>query len=860
MLNLWNKWRDTSREYLHKASRVLGETVGIAPTSMHEQHQAQQTIQVDVPVFSNLLPYETVDEEDFFINRQSVGFGLAFHPLSGADESLMKALAELQKNKLPEGCDCTFMLYKHPYLANDLARSFSPILKQGDIYADLAKLSLDYHNKAISKGYPNNRNIPAQLVDYQGYLFVSIARHANFKAQLQKIRDDFTSELKVAGFGLAHVDRQAFSVLLRTLVSPNLKQTSWPNMADEQNLAHPSSQYAIGDTSIDITVCNDQGHPSITRLVNCALTQLPKSLFALWQTPDFFANLLKPEQGVQCPFLLSFTIRGINQETMKNKAKRRAKSLSSNANAIQSFLNPGMVDEAADWHVAHNEMAKGDLNLLPVFYNLVLFTTPEQEREHVAHAISSYRQLGFTLTQSRLTQWLRYLASLPFMVTEGLFDSLKTLGLTHTLSHYNAANLVPIVADFKGSRTGLLLPTYRHQLFYYDPFDDKHLPITNYNRLTVASTGSGKSYLQSALILDGLSRGQQIFVIDLGASYKNLCLHVGGTYIDVTALTLNPFTLFDFDGVTEIAGEKVNDYIQIRDLLSIMASPNQPLDEIQRAWLLDATLTCWQNKGKKACMDDVLAVLRDLLQKFESKNDRRLKDLLVLLGKYGRDGIYGSMFNGDTPLLNNSKFTVLEMGGLAANPELLNIGMFVLFVIIQGQFYQGDRRLKKQCVIDEAWRFLGANANPIAAQFIEQGFRTARKHSGGFAVITQQLDDTQNSACGQAIAASSDTKIIMRQGNFQDYLTKHPEAFTQLQSQMISSFGEAKMQGFSSLMIQYGAVTTFHRYFSDPYLRVLFSTSGDEFGAVEALVKSGVPLGEAVARISQRLYGDSPCS
>ena len=860
MLNLWNKWRDTSREYLHKASRVLGETVGIAPTSMHEQHQAQQTIQVDVPVFSNLLPYETVDEEDFFINRQSVGFGLAFHPLSGADESLMKALAELLKNKLPEGCDCTFMLYKHPYLANDLARSFSPILKQGDIYADLAKLSLDFHNKAISKGYPNNRNIPAQLVDYQGYLFVSIARHANFKAQLQKIRDDFTSELKVAGFGLAHVDRQAFSVLLRTLVSPNLKQTSWPNMADEQNLAHPSSQYAIGDTSIDITVCNDQGHPSITRLVNCALTQLPKSLFALWQTPDFFANLLKPEQGVQCPFLLSFTIRGINQEAMKNKAKRRAKSLSSNANAIQSFLNPGMIDEAADWHLAHNEMAKGDLNLLPVFYNLVLFTTPEQEREHVAYAISAYRQLGFTLTQARLTQWLRYLASLPFMVTEGLFDSLKTLGLTHTLSHYNAANLVPVVADFKGSQTGLLLPTYRHQLFYYDPFDDKHLPITNYNRLTVASTGSGKSYLQSALILDGLSRGQQIFVIDLGASYKNLCKHVGGTYVDVTTLTLNTFTLFDFDGVTEIAGEKVNDYIQIRDLLAIMASPNQPLDEVQRAWLLEATLTCWNNQGKKSCMDDVLTALRDLLQKPESKNDRRLKDLLVLLGKYGSDGIYGSMFNGDTPLLNNSKFTVLEMGGLATNPELLTIVMFVMIVIIQGQFYQGDRRLKKQCVIDEAWRFLGANANPIAAQFIEQGFRTARKHSGGFAVITQQLDDTQNSACGQAIAASSDTKIIMRQGNFQDYLTKHPDAFTPLQSQMISNFGEAKMQGFSSLMIQYGAATTFHRYFSDPYLRVLFSTSGDEFGAVEALVKSGVPLSEAVAQISKRLYGDAPCN
>ncbi len=856
---MFNKSRDKARGLFHKTAQFLGETQGVKPGSLQEASLANSSLRVDLPALRHLLSYETVDEDGFFINRHSVGFGFSFTPMAGADESLMKALAELFKNKLPEGCDCSFLLYKHHYLSGVLKQSFEPILEQGGIYAELARLSIDFHLKAIRHGYPNNRNLPAQLTDYQGYLFVSMSRSLEFKSQLRKIKNDFASELKVAGFRFSPIKTKEFVVLLRTLITPQLDQMEWP-AADidpsrylNEQMLNPANRYEIEDTAITLSSADEQGRYFNTRIINCALTGLSKAPFALWQAPDFFANLLRPEQGLQCPFLLSLTVRGSNQEKMKMQAKRRTKSLQSNTNAIQSFLNPNMVDEASDWQYAHSEMHKGDLDLLPVFYNLMLFTNEQEEREQVAHAISAYRHLGFTLTPAPLTQWLRFLASLPFVLSEGLFDSLKTLGLTNTLSHYNAANLAPVVADFKGSPKGLLLPTARNQLFYYDPFDDVNLPIMNFNRLTVASPGSGKSYLQQAMILDGLSRGHQIFVIDLGASYKNLCQRVGGTYLDVTKLTLNPFTLFDFEGVTEIQGENVNDAIQIRDLLALMASPNQPLEEVQRAWLLDATMVCWKKHGRKSCMDDVVSALRSS----ESKQDRRLKDLMVLLSKYERHGIYGEMFNGETPLFNGSKLTVLEMGGLSANKELLTIVLFVMIVIIQGQFYQGDRRLKKQCVIDEAWRFLNDSSNPIAAEFIEQGFRTARKHSGGFSVITQNLMDTHNSVCGQAIEASSDTKIIMRQGNFKEYVARFPDAFNPLQQQMIASFGEAKMQGFSNLMIQHGTAYTFHRYFSDPYSRILFSTSGEEFGAIEALVDSGVPLHEAILRISRVLYGES---
>lgn len=852
-----NTLRDKARHHLHRLSHRLGESGGVAPSSVLDAGRAQKLITVELPSFKSVLPYESVDANDLFINRTTAGFGLHVLPASGADLSLMKSMAELFKTKLPIGVDCTVMLYKHHYIGRALAHNYEPIIKKGGVHAELARLSLDFHLKAIKEGYPNGRNIPAQLADYRCYFFVSCPKVGDVQTRLKHLRDDFSSELKVAGLAFERVDRDEFQRLLKALTAPNLDEIEWPAVSRDNELLrdtiiNPSIMVEIADRAMNFSTTNQEGDEHKVRVIQCELSGYPKkeSPWALWQTPDLFANLMRAEHGIQCPFLISFTIRGANQERLRAAAKRRAKSLSTNLNAIQVFMNPSIKDEAEEWAIVHEEGSKGNLELFPTVYNVMLFTTEDNAREHTAKALSAFRQCEFTLTPAPCKQWLRYLGSLPFLLSEGLFKSFETLGMTKTLTHYNVANLLPMVAEFKGSRSGLILPTYRHQLFFYDPFDDKNLPITNYNRLMIASSGSGKSFFQLALLQEAQSRDHLTFVIDLGGSYKHLCEMVSGTYIDASTLSLNPFTLFDFDGVTEMGDEKVNDYVQIRDLLSLMASPNVPLDPVQNAWLLRATLEVWNRHGKDACIDDVIQVLREILTEPESRNDRRLKDLIILLLQYGKNGAYGAMFNGKTPLLNDSNFIVLEMGELASNPELLTIVMFVMIVIIQGQFYHTDRRIKKQCNIDEAWRFL-LGGNPVAANFIATGFRTARKHNGGFSVNTQFLGDTTETLQGRAIASSSDTKIIMRQGDFQKYMLANPDMFDPLQVKMIESFGEAKGQGFSSMMMQFGTAYTFHRYFADPFSTALFSTSGDVFGEIEALLADGVSMGDAVRRAAR---------
>ena len=860
-------WMDKGRETLSRLAQSLGEHAPINANTSSSARLARAALRMQLPSLRQLLPYETYSSDGLFINKQSVGFGLHVLPAAGADETLVKSMAELIKAKLNPGVDCTVMLHKHPYIGAELKRGFEPLTRRGGIYARLSQMSLDYHLKAIQSGYANGCNIPAQLVDYRCYLFFSMKKNASAQSTMGLMREHVESELNVAGLGHARLQRADFITWMRTLVSPESGSVDWPVVVDDVDLplshAIPSGNcmMSVGDSSLDVETSDEHGVPHCTRVVSCQIERTP-SQFALWQSPDLFANLLTPSQGIPCPFVISFTLRGVQQARVMAQAKMRAKSLNANANAVQQFLNPGMRDEAESWNYIHEEGSRDNLALLPTFYNLMLFTTEDDEREMVAKACGAYRKMGFELQPSRGTQWVRFLASLPFFITEGLGQDLNVMGLLKRMTHHSIANLMPIVADMKGSRSGMLLPTHRHQMAFLDTFDDSNLPITNFNFLTVGSSGAGKSMFQQAQILSGLAQGEVTYVIDLGDSYKHLCEMVGGTYIDVSKMVLNPFTLFDFDGKTALKGEdgllrEVDGSVQIRDLLAIMASPSVPVCEIQKSYLLDAACDCWRTRGKDACMDDVLEALRVRGKTHSSQHDTRLHDLVVLLEKYGTKGIYGHLFNGETHAFNQSNMVVFEMGALQGNPDLLKIVMFVMIVIIQGQFYQTARDIKKRCIIDEAWRFLVNGSNPIAAAFIEQGFRTARKHNGGFGVITQYLEDTESSIQGQAIAASSDLKIIMRQGNFKDYVAKNPSRFSPLETDMIASFGAVSGTGFSNVMLEAGeGVVSFHRYFADPYSRILFSSKGVEFERVKGLVESGVSLEEAVHQVSRDCFGE----
>jgi conjugal transfer ATP-binding protein TraC len=154
--------------------------------------------------------------------------------------------------------------------------------------------------------------------------------------------------------------------------------------------------------------------------------------------------------------------------------------------------------------------------------------------------------------------------------------------------------------------------------------------------------------------------------------------------------------------------------------------------------------------------------------------------------------------------------------------------MFSLIIYIENRMYQSPRGLKKLNVIDEGWKLLDFK-NEKVGQFIEKGYRTARRHTGAYITITQNIVDFDSptaSSAARAAWGNSSYKAILKQSakEFAKYNQLYPDQFSKLEKDMINGFGSAKEQWFSSFMLQVEANCSWHRLFVDPLSRAMYSS------------------------------------
>lgn len=849
-----------------KVQHFLGEKeVAHDPSKFQTDCQNDLNHIMDPEVIFKKIPYQYVDDAHCYINKNSVGFGFLMEPSSGADELLMLTLANLIKNKIPPSVEVQCMLLAHPWVGKRIDEGVVGSQSDNPILRELAAQSKHYHQQAVLHGYENQRRIPAVLRDYQVFFWVSETKRKNVSTQLQELktlRSELESEFQSAHLGFTTLTLSLFLTVVRRLITPNIHTVEWPHVVHDSELTlnhqviEKGSSWSIDKEHIDITysnVENDVRSLKTTRVVSLGLNVLPKQ-FMLWMTPDNYCNLFEAQNGLTCPFIVNLIF--------KVKSRHQSQGKANTAFMVSEQTAGGSKDKFVTGAQEARHERKSMLDLLnddkirecELFYSLTLFSTPEKAKRDETNAIAAFRANGLELYLPQLLQMQHYLATLPFLSSEGLFYELNRFGLVrHKLKHFNVTNLLPIVADFKGSRRGMLLPTFRHQLAFIDIFDDVRLPITSFNMTIAAQTGAGKSVFCQSLIEYLLGMQAQVFVIDTGGSYKHFCELVGGDYIDASTIKLNPFTLFEIDDT----GDLKKSAEMIRNLLAVMAKSREELPDVAMNWLLKATCHVLKTKGNTGNIDDIVNYLRTLLQS-EKQYDQRLSDLILSLEKYTTGDVYGDLFNGETPLLNKKPFVVLEMGAFEAQKDLARIIMHVMIVLINGQFYHAPRDQFKFCLMEEAWRTLinEFSQSQQEAQFLQTGFRTSRKYRGSFAVVVQDHGVLESSPQGQAIQSCSDIKVIMRQGSdFDAYTEKYPDKFTTTEQIVIRKFGEAKNNGYSELMLKMGKVSSFHRLFLNPFAKTLFSSDGAEFEAVEQWKKKGLSLIEAVKKVSEERYG-----
>ena len=803
------------------------------------------------------LPYRFYDEDNqFFHNINSLGFGQELSVLSGVSEDLIKSLHNLIMYKLPEGkkWDFNFVMTGDNKVAPQIRKNLLHHSVRPGIYTDMNVRGAKFAETAACQGLPTNygSEYHLDLKNYRSFLFCTTKEDT---AELKKVREHISMDLSQNEVGWRNLTAKDLVEQVQEIINHDT-QSNVPKKIHYNPYEYLNRQILSPDTTVSIEeetaayIDSNFGvkHNGVytkrnTRIVTLGLRGLPQA-FSLNQFPNCIANMMNMVQSIKCPFRLSMNF---HLEPLAESKTSIAKTYRSKDKWLKSparFFMSGIEQEVAEYKQLNEQLsATGGIKLGYFTLHVTLFSTPDKYQADIAAVQSSFTVNAVELFPLQFGHHTNaFLATLPFNMLP-LMPAMKKMGSFFRVKSSNIVNFLPMVADWKAAPQGLLLPTFRNQVAFFDNFN---FGTDNYNIAVTATSGAGKSFLVQAMVFSILSSGGQAYVIDVGGSYKKLCQFLQGAYLDHTHIRLNPFT--HVKNIRSVFGN-------IGELILQMASPNDEVSDFVRKRVYKAVLMAFESQGNNATIDDVQSAIQTLAK--ARSNDERLLDVADSLDIYTTQGALGELFNQPSQLDPNQPFTCLELEGF--DDDVLRPVLFALMVTVNQQMYLSGKKRKKICVIEEAWSLL-EGTNRAAQTFIKKGYRTARKFNGSFCAVTQRINDFFSNATAEPAYGNSDIKLILRQNakDFKKFVeTEAYKGFFDLyEKRMIENFPTAKEAGFSSIMIQAGKSASFHRLFVDPFMKVLFTTNPDEQSLIDVLLAQGVSLSDAIYQVAKKLYPD----
>ena len=831
-------------------------------------------INLKYPSFSPYLPFRYFDSDaKIFVNAASIGFAIEIPTLTGANEDEVTRINNFLMDKIPdsrEGADEALSIRS---IISKLTPSFTGfdfgIYLYGSDKIGWALDSIDDHRDDVfgkvnqrfksflkhscQHGVPNQMGLNLRLRDYRAFIFVSTPTKRYNKAlanQLVDLREDLLSTFK----GSRILDDEAFLTVVRSWLNPDTS-THYESVETDKTLT-------LDQQALDLSFELNSDHPdrlivahtkdnkqTQTTLVNLSLERLPDQ-FALWQTSDNYFNLSKPGNAIGCPFLISLHFRLEPFAKSKDRAHKRFRENDKMANSPMGKLFTSYKYQAQDWSGVREGLDDSQFKLAQVFYNVLLFTNEARYKIDRDLAIESFQTNNIKLTCQQRTQTQSLCSIIPFNISEGCFEDLKLYRRLRTMTTINVADLMPVVADPSGANSGAFFSTYRNQTFLFDPFA---LAGTGNANIAIAGySGGGKSFLIQHIVYNILSDDGIVFIIDVGGSYQKLTQllsqYIKASYINASTLKMSLFAHLKSEQDLQEYGE------QIVDLFAIMIEPKADLSKTVKVALNKAVTRAFKAHLSDTQIDHVVDELKKIAKE-ETHSTNAIEQAAFNLSDFNADTQNGTFFNGFSQFDPQAKLIVLEMGDFDASPDLKSVVLYAMIMNINQRIYRADRSIKKVCLIDEAWRLLKSE-NKAVANFIENGYRTIRKHGGLFCTVVQHLKDYIENIMASAIWANSTFKLILRPepSEFREFLQKYPKILSPLEAKMVGGFDEAKNQGFSSALLKYGQGSFYLRLIVDPFSRVLFSTEPKEFQAVDDLMAQGVSLEEAVMMVAKARF------
>lgn len=785
---------------------------------------------------SDLLPYESYDDiNGLYWNTETVGILLQAMPTTGLDQSDLNVLSGVFAQGLEPGTTVQFTLIASP--------DIDPLLnhwknqRSGSIHAFLTEKRVNYLRQGAWK--PLFKDQPQMVRDFKLLVSLEIPKQRHFDTDspeiknLVRVRDSLMGVLSSAKIFAepCHPDEllNIMDVLLNPTDQPRMR-AEWNENGKTISAQMVSEETAIwtGRDSLGLT-CN--GFEIDVRPFS--VRQYPKA-WAGWSMGnligDLFSNLLR----IPSPFIYTVTAEMGDPVAMATKAKFKAARATQMTESPLGKFVPAWAERKQEWQFVTKLQEDGH-RMVNLHWQGVLFSVPEEADFAEQRFKATFESRGWRMQRDRFIALPAFLSAMPMSAGVSRIKELGDTGRLTTAMSWTAINTAPLVAEWKGTGTPLLMLVGRRgQLQMIDNFDNTK---GNYNIACAAASGAGKSFFTQELIMSTLGTGGRCWAIDSGRSYESLCGLVGGDFLEFsteTNICLNPFTrIVNMDETLPVLTQLFNE---------MATGSGQPLNSLQQSYVQEALTKVWQDYGNQATVTHVASFL-------QSNQYDGAQIVGRMLFPYTKNGAYARFFEGEANINLDNPFVVLELGELDSKRDLRSVVLMLLMTSITEAMYLSDRKQKKLCIIDEAWKLMsGGNAG----EFIEEGYRIARKFGGAFMTVTQGINDYYKSPTAEAALANADWMFLLRQ---------KPEAIKAAlkDERLASSEGMASILSsidtvhglFSEIAVVGPEGMSIGRLIVDSFSEKLYSTQAAEYQAIKDMQAQGMTLVEAIDKLAQ---------
>lgn len=458
---------------------------------------------------------------------------------------------------------------------------------------------------------------------------------------------------------------------------------------------------------------------------------------------------LEPILNLEREMDVSITIHPIDTaDTLKKFQKKVAEVQSQiNLRAEKGMVRDPQLEAAyRNLEDLRDKLQQAEEKLFDVGFYIALYAEDEDGLNEAESEVKG-------MLDSRLI----YMKPALFQQQEG-FESVAPT-VTDKLLVHNKFNSSPLSSFFPftsfdlTSDEGILYGINRHNssLVLFDRFK-----LTNYNSVTFATSGAGKSYTTKLEILRSLMFDTEVIVIDPEHEYQYLAEATGGRFFDISLSsehTINPFDL-----PTPMEDEDPEDVlrshiIQMTGMFRLMLGGLSPEEEtiIDRA--IHETYALKDITGDVDYSDLEPPLLSDfelVLAGMEGS-----ASLISRLQKY-TSGSWAGFMNRPTNVDINQKMVVFSLRDMET--ELKTVAMYIITNHIWSMV---RRRLQKRLlVIDEAWWMMKSEDT---ASFLFMLAKRGRKYYLGLSTITQDVDDFLRSPYGVPMITNSSLQLLMKQ-------------------------------------------------------------------------------------------------